>query len=128
VNTATEPLRGWYRPDLVPTAPCPLCRWPIRAGGSAAAHGGDVVHAECYLILIRADEDLLAYLKQHAGAAFCTTCLVAATGVTFDQVLLAQGWLSARAGARLEMSTCSACARERMTLAYVGKDAVSTPH
>jgi hypothetical protein len=82
-------------------------------------HGGRILHLDCYLAVVRADEELLAYLKRRAGAAFCTTCLVSASAVTFDEAALAHGWLRARAGVRIEVGTCSACGGRRVTLAYV---------
>jgi len=82
-------------------------------------HGGRILHLDCYLAVVRADEDLLAYLKRRADAAFCTTCLVSANAVTFDEAALAHGWLRARAGVRIEVGTCSACGGRRVTLAFI---------
>lgn len=84
-------------------------------------HGGRILHLECYLAVVRADEELLAYLKRRADAAFCTTCLVSASSVSFDEAALAHGWLRARAGVRIEVGNCSACGGRRVTLAYVNK-------
>ncbi|MBM3221786.1 MAG: hypothetical protein FJZ38_24470 [Candidatus Rokubacteria bacterium] len=75
----------------------------------------------CYLAVVRADEALLAHLKRRADTAFCTTCLVGATSVTFEEAALAHGWLGARAGVRIEVGNCSACGGRRVTLAYLNK-------
>jgi hypothetical protein len=88
-------------------------------------HGGRILHLDCYLAVVRADEDLLAFLKRRADAAFCTTCLVSSNTVTFDEAALAHGWLRARAGVRVEVGTCSSCGGRRVTLAYISSSSGS---
>lgn len=115
-----------HEPRVAPTeaesaasSPCPLCRRPIGAGDSAGLHGGRVLHLDCYIAVVRADTELLSYLKRRVGEAFCTTCLVSASAVTFEEAALAHAWLLARAGVRVEVAPCAACGGRRVTLAYV---------
>jgi hypothetical protein len=103
--------------DVAPQ-PCPLCRQPIVAGDSAGRHGGRVLHLDCYIAVLRTSGELLAHLKARAGAPYCTTCLVGAVAVTFDEVGLAHGWLRARPGIRIEVARCAACGGRRVTLAF----------
>jgi hypothetical protein len=88
-------------------------------------HGGRILHLDCYLAVVRADEELLAYLKTRAGAAFCTTCLVSATAVTYDEAALAHGWLRARAGVRIAVAACAACGGRRVALSYTAARAAA---
>lgn len=107
------------------SGPCPLCRRPIAAGDSAGLHGGRVLHLDCYLAVSHANQELLSYLKGRADRAFCTTCLVSASAVTFEEAALAHAWLRARAGIRIEVAPCSACGGRRVTLAYHSSPASS---
>ena len=88
-------------------------------------HGGRILHLDCYLAVVRADEELLGYLKSREGVSFCTTCLVSASAVTFDEAALAHGWLRARAGVRIEVGACSACGGRRVTLTYTSSSTKS---
>jgi hypothetical protein len=103
----------------VAPSPCPLCRRPITAGDSAGLHGGRILHLDCYIAVVHASTELLAYLQRRADTALCTTCLVSASAVTFDEAALAHAWLRARAGIRVEVTPCAACGGRRVTLAYV---------
>jgi hypothetical protein len=98
--------------------PCPLCRRPIVAGDSAGQHDGRVLHLDCYIAILRASREMLSYLRHRAGQAFCTTCLVSAIAVAFDEAALAHAWLRARPGIRLEVVPCAGCGGRRVTLAY----------
>src|SRR2546421_1576642 len=119
ISSLSEPQHAAREAPPQATSPCPLCRRPIASGDSAGMHGGRILHLDCYLTVVRADEELLAYLKRRADAGFCTTCLVSANAVTFDEAALAHGLLRARAGVRVEVGTCSACGGRRVTLAYL---------
>lgn len=105
--------------------PCPLCRRPIAAGDSAGLHGGRILHLDCYIAVVHADVELLSYLKRRANAAFCTTCLVSASAVTFEEAALAHAWLRARAGIRVDVGPCAACGGRRVTLAYLSAGGVA---
>lgn len=105
--------------------PCPLCRRPIAAGDSAGLHGGRILHLDCYIAVVHADNRLLAYLKRRVDQAFCTTCLVSANSVTFEEAALAHAWLRARAGVRAEVAACSACGGRRVTLVFKALRAVA---
>jgi hypothetical protein len=103
----------------VASSPCPLCRRPIASGDSAGLHGGRILHLDCYITVVRADATLLAYLQRRADAAFCTTCLVTANALTFDEAALAHPWLRARAGIRIDVKACAVCGGRRVTFTYV---------
>ena len=124
MKTAAPPYTVSLDPETARTSSCPYCRLPLRTGDSAGMHGGRALHLDCYLTVVRAGEELLAYLKRRTGAEFCVTCVVTATAVTFEEVTLAQGWLRARAGTRVEMGSCSACGGRRMTLAFLASSPV----
>lgn len=104
-------------PDASPQ-PCPLCRRSIVAGDSAGGHDGRVLHLDCYIAVLRASGVLLTFLKGHVDEPFCTTCLVSAIAVTFDETALAHAWLRTRPGIRLELAPCAGCGSRRVTLAY----------
>ena len=106
-------------------SPCPLCRRPIAAGDSAGLHGGRILHLDCYIAVVHANNRLLAYLKRRVDQAFCTTCLVSANAVTFEEAALAHAWLRARAGIRAEVAGCNACGGRRVTLAFKSLRAVA---
>jgi len=99
-------------------SPCPLCRRPIAAGDSAGLHGGRILHLDCYIAVVHANTKLLAFLKRRVNQAFCTTCLVSANAVTFEEAGLSHAWLRARAGVRAEVAPCAACGGRRVTLAF----------
>lgn len=120
-----EPRVATPEADPVAPAPCPLCRRPIGAGDSAGLHGGRILHLDCYIAVVHANTALLAYLKRRVGEAFCTTCLVSAITVTFEEAALAHAWLQARAGVRVEVAACTACGGRRVTLAYVSARAAA---
>jgi hypothetical protein len=88
------------------------------AGDSAGLHGDRILHLDCYIAVVHADVALLSYLKTRPGAAFCNTCLVGATGITFEEAMLARGWLRARPGIRFDVGPCRACGGRRVTLVY----------
>jgi hypothetical protein len=98
--------------------PCPLCRRPIVAGDSAGRHDGRVLHLDCYIAVLRTSGELLGYLRARAAEPYCTTCLVNAISVTFDEVALAHSWLRARPGIRLGVTPCASCGARRVTLAW----------
>jgi hypothetical protein len=98
--------------------PCPLCRRPIVAGDSAGRHDGRVLHLDCYIAVLRTSGELLTYLRAHVAEPYCTTCLVNAISVTFDEVALAHAWLRARPGIRLGVAPCTSCGGRRVTLAW----------
>lgn len=61
---------------------------------------------------------MLSYLRGRADQAFCTTCLVSAITVAFDEAALAHARLRARPGIRIEVMPCAGCGGRRVTLAY----------
>ena len=103
--------------DISPD-PCPLCRRPIVAGDSAGRHDGRVLHLDCYIAVLRTSGELLSYLRARAADPYCTTCLVNAISVTFDEVALAHSWLRARPGIRLGVTPCASCGGRRVTLSW----------
>jgi len=109
-----------YRPFASSEAPlptpCPLCRHPIASGDSAGHYDGRILHLDCYIAVLRASAALLAQLRRHADEALCTTCLVSAMNVTFDEAALAHAWLRTRPGIRFAVAACAVCGGRRVTL------------
>jgi hypothetical protein len=88
------------------------------AGDSAGRHDGRILHLDCYIAVLRTSGEVLTYLKARVAEPYCTTCLVNAISVTFDEVALAHSWLRARPGIRLGVTPCASCGARRVTLAW----------
>jgi hypothetical protein len=112
-----QPVVSSAPPEMT-ALPCPLCRRGLATGDSAGLHGGRVLHLDCYIAVLRTSGDLLSYLKRRIDEPFCTTCLVSAIAVTFDETALAHSWLRAHPGIRLEVAPCASCGARRVTIAY----------
>ena len=97
------------------TMRCRLCQIPVVEGDDVSRIDGEPMHARCH-DRPSAGGAIAHYLHQHAGLAFCHTCLGARLGLRWEIVRNIVWSLRSSPDFDVRPSTCTGCGPARVTI------------
>ena len=96
---------------------CPMCEKPVEPGQHVVFGHGDLIHLGCHFTRDGSAESLATFLRHHAGAEYCHSCLVRSLPSTEGQVKKAVAALRmSRRYRATAVGRCSVCHNNAMTI------------